>query len=424
MKYFALNLEAISPLAIRADHSPEGVDALRYISGSTLIGSLATVYRFAYPNNSADFERLFLSGQIQFPDLYPALFKQEEMQEKITLPVFPFPRTARTCKRSPGFSHLLENQDKDDAGHGVRDSLLDWTIFALADNMKVDNPDILLSPFPHSKEFCQRCDNTMEYDAKHYRRENEDMIIANSTTRLQTHTGIDRSTGTVQEGILYNRRVFDEHTRFWGLLKVSDDVEATFKDCIKEFGTSGLIRVGTGRTRGMGKVHLTIQPIDEDEQKRKDTFSTRLRNFNAALQDAAQTFNNEWDLRLDLKPFYFALTLHSPALLRDSLLRYRGSITNVALGKLLELSKNHFELIYQDASTKRVTGWSELWGTPRTNEIAIDTASVFLYGSDLPQNELEEALFKLENEGIGQRKAEGFGRICISDPFHMEVKPR
>jgi CRISPR-associated protein Csx10 len=32
-----------------------------------------------------------------------------------------------------------------------------------------------------------------------------------------------------------------------------------------------------------------------------------------------------------------------------------------------------------------------------------------------------KALFELEEAGVGRRKAEGFGRICVSDQFHQEV---
>ena len=85
------------------------------------------------------------------------------------------------------------------------------------------------------------------------------------------------------------------------------------------------------------------------------------------------------------------------------------------------MPEDTFELLYQAASTKRVTGWNELWGTPRMNEYAIDTGSVFLFSSTVEMNEpLCEALFKLEEEGIGERRAEGFGRLRISDPFHLE----
>ena len=48
MQYFSLNLETISPLAIRSDHAPTGAGSADYISGAALAGSLAAVYRLYY----------------------------------------------------------------------------------------------------------------------------------------------------------------------------------------------------------------------------------------------------------------------------------------------------------------------------------------------------------------------------------------
>lgn len=45
MKRIALNVQAISPLAIRSDHAPGGAETTKYISGTALAGSLAAVYR-------------------------------------------------------------------------------------------------------------------------------------------------------------------------------------------------------------------------------------------------------------------------------------------------------------------------------------------------------------------------------------------
>jgi len=72
-----------------------------------------------------------------------------------------------------------------------------------------------------------------------------------------------------------------------------------------------------------------------------------------------------------------------------------------------------------------VTGWNELWGTPRPTDYAMEMGSVFLFSC--PQeldndrlNYLIQALQTAEETGIGRRLAEGFGRISISDPFHLE----
>src|SRR5262249_13977871 len=155
-------------------------------------------------------------------------------------------------------------------------------------------------------------------------------------------------------------------------------------------------------------------------------------SFDCKLRKQVEETFQTKDCRPDLK-FFFTLTLYSPAILRDPLLRYRGSIDEKTLYELvmdlpvdnINLPADNIELIYQNASTRRITGWNELWGTPRVNEFAIDTGSVFLFAFKAEaSNDLYQALFRLEEVGIGQRRAEGFGRVCISDPFHLEVELR
>lgn len=438
MKYLSLNLEAQSPLVIRADHAAGGASSAGYISGTALLGSLAAAYRSYYPEpeNAQAFERLFLNGGAQYPDLYPASFKSPSMQSANTAPIYPLPKTAQSCKRFDGFPYVGDEKERDKEGerHGVRDSLMDWTVFEIgklanaSKNGLLINVKTLLQPLEGHKE-CPRCGNSMDHFTGFYRRIQVNgrprMAKAEANTRLLTRTGINRETGTVQEGILYNRRVFDEHTCFWGMLKVPEGLAGSLSDFVKEVGESGLVRIGTGRTRGSGKVHLSVESqVDEQE-----SFETRLQKFDALLREqAVKAYDKAIKPYLEEGMFYFALTLHSPVILRDEMLRYRGSIDARALCGLLgmpEDSAGSFELIYQAASARRVMGWNEMWGTPRTNEYAIDTGSVFLFafkGESKQVDPLKQALLRLEEDGIGQRKAEGFGRVCICDPFHLEVE--
>jgi CRISPR-associated protein Csx10 len=423
VKHFSLTLETMSPLAIRADHAPTGADSAGYISGSALIGSLANVYRLYHQESREEFEQLFLSGQVQYPDLYPASFKGKEARQPGSSPVYALPMTAQSCKRFTGFFHDQE----DDPPHGVRDALLDWATFELGRLANVEMAALLESLKPQKQ--CLRCGKPMERFTGYYRNSNEDgrpVERARVDTRLQTHTGIDRDTGTVQEGILYNRRVFNEHTQFWGMVKLPEHLTAPLQQFIDDVGQSGLVRVGTGRTRGLGKAHLSMEPM-RDGQYSLDAFKKNLERFNTALREHAEGAYSE-NFATQLQPFYFALTLHAPVILRDELLRYRGTIDEKTLARLPGMpddSANPFSLIYQAASTKRVTGWNELWGTPRMNEYAIDTGSVFLFASSVElNNDLLHALFDLEENGIGQRRGEGFGRVRVSDPFHLEVQLR
>ena len=424
MKYYALTLRADSPLAIRADHAPGGAASAHYIPGTALAGSLAAAYRLFYPDNETGFQDLFLKEQVWFPNLYPALFKNSEtFQNAKTSPVYPLPKTAQSCKRFQGFRPTEYERRVDDKRHGARDSLLDWAMFALADQPTTD-PETLLQPLNRHKTcpVCGRPDRPMDHFPGYYRRLNADgtLLQAAVKTRLQTHNGINRVTGTVEEGILYNREVIVEQSHFWGLVKLSDDLAQPFQDFMDKLTHSqtGWVRIGTGRTRGLGKVWLEATLLDD--QPDIGSFRTRLEDFNAKLQEKAAAFN------VQTSPFYFALTLHSPAILCNEWQGYYTTINEGILERMLpESEQNMLKLIYQFSSARRVTGWNELWGTPRANELAIDTGSVFLFACHKPlDNTLTEALYRLEEQGIGRRTVEGFGRVCVSDLFHQEVELR
>src|SRR5207248_5797855 len=182
MQYFSLNLETISPLAIRSDHALTGAGSADYISGTALAGSLATVYRLSYQQDSAQFEQLFLNGQVYYPDLYPATFRSEEMLEALNAPVYALPKTAQSCKRFSGFVPLQDEDVEKDDRHGARDTLLDWAAFELGNeatkrenNESVDPADLLAPLLAHKQ--CRVCKKPMDHFDGYYRR-SEDKKLA------------------------------------------------------------------------------------------------------------------------------------------------------------------------------------------------------------------------------------------------------
>lgn len=425
MKYIALNLTARSPLAIRADHSPSGATSAAYISGTTLAGSLAAVHRFLYPERNDDFARFFLSEQIQYPNLYPSTAKDEETEREkarsteTPQPVYPLPKTAQSCKRFSGFL-VPKNPPDESPPHGVRDSLFDWAQFELGGRTHGSLKALI------DQKSC-KCGKAMHAFHGYYRRRERklagsSMVATDVDTRLQTHTGIDRRTGTVQEGILYQRQVFEEEARFSGLVRLPEDekIAGDFARFIGQVGDTGLVRVGTGRTRGLGKVHLSVSALP-DEQFSFSSFKKRVIEFDSVFHAQVDPVLKATRNHSALEWFYFALTLHSPAILYDPLLRTRGSIDEETLQEFSGLSAERLKRVFQAASTRCVAGWSELWGTPKLQECALESGSVFLFAFKARANEeLYETLFKLEEAGIGQRRGEGFGRVCISDRFHVE----
>ncbi len=432
MRYFSIDVRAVSPLALRADHAAKGSRTAEYISGTVLMGGLAAVHRLLYPHDTPDFEDLFLKDRILYPNLYPAMFGDEGMQES-NLPVYPFPRTARTCKRFSGFLYKFKDEDKDEdeERHGVRDALLDWAMFKLSESSEeIDSQAVarLIGELKahkscHQPRVTRICLEAMDEMEGYYRREDDEpyhMIAAESThssMRLQTYTGINRELGTVEEGILYNREVFEEGSRFWGVAKLPDDEKLVdkFKKLICEANKEGLLRVGTGRTRGLGKVKI-VTNTQSNGNEMFDAFKARLLKFQQALEKRAQAKGVQLS-----HPFYFTLTLHSPLILADESLRYRGRIDGETLAKEAGLPEGSLRLLYEAAGGQRIAGWNELWGMPRTAEYAIDSGSVFLFASALQvEDAWLERLFALEEAGMGRRRAEGFGRVCFSDPFHLQ----
>ncbi len=426
MKHFSLSVHTLAPLTIRADHAAEGAKTLPYITGTTLLGSLAAAHRLLRPEQPDEFEAFFLREHVQFPHLYPALFAESKSDIKhgIHLPVYPLPKTAQQCKRFPGFCPL-EGEDADEERHGIRDSLLDWAAFALLDTDRATSA-ALLAPF---QKYCRHkeCEQLMDHASGYYRSARSDIhqrMLAQHHTHLQTHTGINREWGTVEENVLYNREVFDQGTPFWGEVILPDELADTFKDFVREAANEGVVHMGSGRTRGMGSVQLELRDTSLEAPAE---FKQRLLTFDTALRARASLTHLQAQSVDPQQPFYLAITLHSATILRDPFLRYYSTIDGALLETLLKpyLPADYPALpwcrIYQASGMQRVNGWQELWGTPKSIDCALEMGSTLLFSCSQTLDEtLAQALQTLEEEGIGRRRAEGFGRIRISDPFHLQ----
>jgi CRISPR-associated protein Csx10 len=414
MKHLSVQVIARSPLAIRSDHAEGGASTAQSIPGATLLGSLAAAHRILHPREDPEFTALFLNEQASFPHLYPAFFKEREMLVS-GLPVMPLPKTAQTCKRFPGFKPLPDDEETGEERHGIRDTLLDWAVFSLLD-LEGEQHAFSASLAPLKRHDSCTCGQVMERAGGYYKHDRDDPHLRAKAvihTRLQTRTGINRDWGVVEDGILYNREVFDENMRFWGEVLLPDELAGTFARFVKEANGEQVIRIGTGRTRGLGYVEVTTREIRRESIAR---FSERLVNFDTTLKKLAQDAH-----AASFAPFYFIVTLYSASILCDQFLRYHQSLDGTMLGKMLDQPGVTFKRMYQATGIQRISGWNELWGTPRMNDYALETGSTFLFSCSSALNDtLLQALYALEETGIGRRRSEGFGRVRISDPFHLE----
>jgi CRISPR-associated protein Csx10 len=76
---------------------------------------------------------------------------------------------------------------------------------------------------------------------------------------------------------------------------------------------------------------------------------------------------------------------------------------------------------YLDGET--IGGFNRKWGLPLPQVLAVKMGSVFVYEKpDMEDQELKERLQKLEAEGIGERRAEGFGRVAVNWQTEAELR--
>jgi CRISPR-associated Csx10 family RAMP protein len=404
MKYI-VRITDHGPLSFRAGRETSSGQTLTYVSGSVLLGALASTYAKLRHDDATSFKELFFSDESSFGNLYPSSFSHDGLARDSDA-VYPLPKTASSCKRFGGF-RFDEDDPDDDPHHGVYDTLLPWALFALSQESNFE-------VFKNIEE-CADCGEGMDRIDGFYRRNARDakkMGTASPKRSLRTRTGINRATGTVQQGILYNREVLRPGTEFWGTVTIPDAQAKTFKKFVEEASESGLLRLGNNKTRGFGRVSLRLKPARERGEL--DSLRQRITEFDKRLREAAN-FKINTPHKL-----YLPFTLTSDAILFDHLLRYRSAID----GQYLEtLGISGAKLIYQNSGTRQVMGWNTLLRVPKADDIAITMGSVFLFGleSELDDN-LLQTLLRMQSEGIGARRGEGFGRLLLASRFHWEVK--
>lgn len=407
MRYVLFVTES-GPLSFRTGRETVNTGTLPYVPGTSILGGLAQMHTMLR-RDADQFSAFFLTDGVSFGNLYPSPVMPGAPQDDLT-PVYPLPVTARTCKRFGGFLHD-EDDPQDEPHHGVWDALIPWALFALSEQTQAQVLDpIRHCPHPDCQEPLDRFDGF-------YRRGTSDALVmsrAQVERGLRTRTGIQRATGTVQQGILYSREVLRAGTNFWGTLTVPDEHAQAFEDFVRQVDESDLLHVGNNRTRGFGRVKLALAKTGPQDSLA--SLRQRVNTFDTQLRHEAQAAGIPTPHAL-----YLLLTLTSDTILLDRLLRYRGAIETDYLAETWDIP--NAELVYQNSGTRRVMGWSDLWGLPRADQVAITKGAVFVLGlSQPPDDELLQTLLRMQTEGIGARRREGFGRLWVASPFHWEVK--
>lgn len=399
---FLIRATAQTPIAFRIGRDARREGTLGYVPGSALLGGLATAHTHTRPQRRDEFAEFFLQGRVLYQNLYPLKVSQPHRApnplDAAPSVVCPLPRTALSCKRFGGFRFHADVDDAD--RHGVWDSLIAWAAFVLSG---ATNPALLTG-----LRDCT-CGEPRDVFSGFYRRGRiaGQWGTAAASSGIFTRTGVSRARGATAEGIIYSREFLQAGNEFYGEWWLDDALTDSFEAFLDEV-SDGTLRVGHNRTRGLGKLVFPDVPQTTHTETAAD-IETRARAFDAALRQAVGQ-----DARHGI---YLPIVLTADCIWPDKAGRYCSQMPPEVIEAACGI--NGAEPVYCNATSRRVSGWNSLWGLPKADEWAVAMGSVFLFG--LPSGPDWQALASIQANGVGSRRAEGFGTIRIADEFHVEA---
>jgi CRISPR-associated protein Csx10 len=262
------------------------------------------------------------------------------------------------------------------------------------------------------------------------------------TQRALTRVGINRRRGTAEDRRLYSPLVLSEvtpmpprdtqgritddatpvpqPTQFLGGVVVPESDAEVLLAALQH-----VTHLGGRQTTGLGAVetHVIGAPATAeaaDAIERRITAMTQ--RFHAQVRLYTALGGAEWrddagnDAPLGAGAF-FTINLLSDAILLD-----QGWLpTNTYTPEMLRAATGiDAQLVRSFALTKIVSGWNVSWRGPKPTSVATVMGGVFVFQAQRPLTTEEyAALARLQLDGIGERRAEGFGQVRVCDAFHV-----
>jgi len=397
MKRYRVEARLESPLVVRRERQSQRSEGVQFLSGTLLRGAFAQAYLQCYGDPDKTFRRVFLDEEAcRFGPLDPA--------DRV------FPLTANSCKREAGFS--------EDGKHGVVDLLAARLARSLSGSLP-------------RHERCRVCAQDLKAHSGFWELQNGRPTELKRRWRrtVAAHVGIDRYTHTAAESIFFTLPALepepstDGAAALHGWLDAENDALEALQKLLE--AEDHILRIGHARTRGYGRVRITIG-------EEVPPASADYRGWSKAIlsHSAPELSPDRYVL--------FTLSLPTGAVLVDDLLRYTLDPAGMVAwlpplpppdptirtfdtpGK--EFEGGRLRCVTAVAHHERLRGWNAAHGLPRQDEWAVTRGSVYAYlyeGDASGQAALQERLRDLEARGLGARRNEGFGRVVVCDDFHL-----
>lgn len=359
--------------------------------------------------DACPFWQLFGADEPRFGHAYPGKFG----------PVWPFPLTARSCKRYPGWP----TGDQKKSSHGIVDTLFADLAYGLVSDpifpqraaLQPDLGDGWSSAWQpelrRAHDVCRHegCGEPLKPMPGYYAWNKSPQPAGTFRRSRATHVGINRARGVAQDELLFTQESLVQPDKAF-VFFAEVDVPAEKKQALNEV-LLGTHYVGRGRSRGLGEVVVSLE-VDSAYP----SLAQRLLDFTVTASAALKPYQQkDPQVKTDLAGQLFSLTLRTPAILHEG-------------GRPLRVPEPH-HLGLPDgvltlrgwARTEVVGGWDNAANLPRRTQMAARAGSVFLYFAppSVDKQQLTEALARLESNGIGEELARGYGRVTVCAPFHV-----
>lgn len=375
MKIITYQIELLeSTLVTSLDGDPNSAVAFDYLPGPVLRGMVIAQYmrRHALKELDAtkpDIQQLFFNGSVRYLNGY--LLYQGEAESTRSLPT---PLSWQQDKDA-----LLAEEDKKQVKEDKKQPLVYDIVLGTPD----DDEELDLQKA--KKPFVAFVEGSM-------------IKLLTPERQINIHTSRDRRKGrsTKKSGDIYQYEVLSPGQTFQAVILCDNDTDANIIENLltNKNGTPKRTTLGGSRNAGYGRIDIiNVQQSDEWLEGQKD-----------------------WEPSDKL-----IVTLTSDLLLRNGQGQYTTDVETVEqllkkqLGCTLSCEQAFVE-------TKIVGGFNRKWGLPLPQTRAIKMGSTFVF--EWPANDTE--LNNLLQKGIGERRAEGFGRFVINwnEYETLEVKGR
>ena len=210
---------------------------------------------------------------------------------------------------------------------------------------------------------------------------------------------INSKTKSVESGMLFNTEYLSsyEKNKENKIEKILLNGDVEFPEGLIEKNEKYTIYLGKLKTKGFGKASI----IFKDYNVTKESIVSRIDKFNKNIpENEKEELSNKTLITFDLQS--------------DMLLPYTDIYDAQEQFKILANLSDNFKFNYSRSfvNTSKLEGYNLINNIRKIDELIFNRGSVFTFEVDNYKDELE-LLNKIEEEGIGLRKNEGFGRVQI-----------